>query len=83
MEIISTTDTPGLLNVKTSSWYLQMEDKLHSLVYLLLPLQCKQLSEVQNASAFSSVLILAVKVEVCPSTPEGQPSAAKGGVGLY
>lgn len=69
----------GLLNDKTSPWNLQMEDKLHSLAYLLLPLQHKQLSEVQNVSAFPSVLTLEVKVEVSPDTPEGHPRAAKGG----
>lgn len=69
--------------IKTSPWYLQMEDKLHSLAYLLLPLQRKQLSEVQNVSAFPSGLTLEVKGEVCPDTPEGHPRAAKRGGGLY
>lgn len=83
-EIISTQQIlMGLLNDKTSPWYLQMEDKLHSLAYLLLPLQHKQLSEVQNVSAFPSVFTLEVKVEVSRDTPEGHPRAAKGGRGLY
>lgn len=60
-----------------------MEDKLHSLAYLLLPLQRKQLSEAQNASAFPSVLTVQVKGEVCPDTPEGHPCADKEGGGLY
>lgn len=42
LEIISTADTGGLLTDKTSPWYLQVEDKLLSLAYLRLPLQCKQ-----------------------------------------
>lgn len=60
-----------------------MEDKLHSLAYLLLPLQRKQLSEVQNVSAFPSGLTLEVKGKVCSDTPEGHPRAAKRGGGLY
>lgn len=67
-EIISSTpDTGGLLLDKTFPWYLQMEDKSHSLVYLLLPLQHKQFRlhchKYKMPSAFPSVLTLGVKIE--------------------